>query len=149
MALLANPWVDHFNIEISAIDGWVYLSGKATTSFAKVEAERVAEGVKGVTRVINHITYADAWSWKADQEIREDVKSELFWSPFVDEDQVNVTVFNGVVTLNGNVETWSERKSAEDNAYEGGAKKVINNLTVTHRIYGPFETTILNGPYHR
>jgi osmotically-inducible protein OsmY len=149
VALLANPWVDHFNIEISAIDGWVYLAGRVTNSFAKKEAERTAEAVRGVTRVVNHITYADAWSWKADQEIREDVKSELFWSPFVDEDQVNVTVFDGVVTLNGNVETWSERKTAEDNAFEGGAKKVINNLTVTHRIYGPYDNTLLNGPYHR
>jgi osmotically-inducible protein OsmY len=149
LALLANPWVDHFNIEISPIDGWVYLAGRATTSFAKKEAERVAEGVMGVTRVINHITFADGWSWKADQEIREDVKSELFWSPFVDEDQVNVTVFDGVVTLNGNVGTWSERKSAEDNAYEGGAKKVINNLTVTHRIYGPYDNTLLHSPYLR
>jgi len=144
-----NPWLNHLSIQINALTGWVYLYGEVTTSFAKKEAELVAEGVKGVTRVINYITYTDEWSWKADQEIREDVKSELFWSPFVDEDQVNVTVFDGVVTLNGNVETWSEREAAEQNAREGGAKKVINNLTVTHRMYGPNSTSLFNSPYHR
>jgi len=142
LALLVNPWVDHLNIEINAIDGWVYLSGYASSSFAKKEAEQAVEGVKGVSKVINNIIYPDKWAWKADQEIREDVKSELFWSPFVDKDQVNVRVFNGVVTLNGTVETLSEQKAAEDNAYEGGAKKVINNLTVTHRIYGPYDSSL-------
>ena len=145
-----NPWLNHLSIQINALTGWVYLYGEVTTSFAKKEAEKAAEGVKGVTRVINYITYSDEWSWKADQEIREDVKSQLFWSPFVDEDQVSVTVFDGVVTLNGNVETWSERKAAEQNAREGGAKKVINNLTVTHRMYGPDDsTTLINSPYYR
>ena len=62
----------------------------------------------------------------------------------MDEDQVNVTVFDGVVALNGNVETWSERKAAEDNAYEGGAKKVVNNLTVTYRSYGPYDDSLFN-----
>ena len=137
-ALLVNPWVDRFEIDINAVAGWVYLSGDVTTLFEKYEAERVAEGVKGVINVINIITYSNSWTWKPDQEIREDVKDELFWSPYVDAGQVSVTVFNGLVTLAGNVETLSERKAAEDNAYEGGAKNVINNLTVTYRHYGPY-----------
>ena len=137
-ALLVNPWLDCLEIDIDAVAGWVYLSGEVTTFFEKNMAERVAEGVKGVTNVINNITYPDSWTWKPDQEIREDIKHELFWSPYVDEDQVSVTVSMGLVILSGDVETWSERKAAEDNAYEGGAKNVINNLTVTYRYYGPY-----------
>jgi HSP20 family molecular chaperone IbpA len=82
--------------------------------------------------------YPNTWNWKSDKEISENVKDQLFWSPFVDEDQVNVSVLNGVVTLTGNVETLSERLAAEENAYEGGAKKVKNNLTVNYRYYGPY-----------
>lgn len=149
LALLDNPWVNHLTIGIRTVAGWVYLSGSVTSRFAKLEAGRIAAGVKGVSKVINNIIYPAEWSWKADQEIHEDVKSELFWSPFVDKDQVNVTVFNGVVTLNGNVETWSERKAAEDNAYEGGAKKVVNNLSVTYRSYGPYNDSLFNYPYYR
>ncbi len=130
--LHVNPWVERFEINIDAVAGWIYLSGDVTTFFEKREATRVAENIKGVIDVINNIT-CTGWTWKLDQEIREDVKYEFFWSPYVDEDQVSVTVSNGVVTLTGNVETLSERKAAEDNAYEGGAKSVINNLTVTYR----------------
>ncbi|MFH2000648.1 MAG: BON domain-containing protein [Planctomycetota bacterium] len=137
-ALFVNPWVNRFDIDIDVVAGWVYLSGDVTTWFDKYEAERVAEGVKGVTNVINNINYPHSWTWKPDQDIREDVKDELFWSPYVDADQVSVKVSNGVVTLAGNVETWSERQAAEDNAYEGGAKNVINNLTVTYRYFGPY-----------
>jgi len=137
-ALVLNPWVKRFDINISAVAGMVYLSGEVMTLFEKNEAERVAENVKGVIKVVNNINYPVTWNWKADKEIREDVKDQLFWSPFVDEGQVNVSVFDGVVTLTGNVETLSERRAAEENAYEGGAKKVKNNLTVNYRYYGPY-----------
>jgi osmotically-inducible protein OsmY len=136
-ALTLNPLVNRFEINIRATAGRVYLSGDVTTSFEKNEAERVAENVKGVIEVINNINYPDTWNWKSDKEIRENVKDELFWSPFVDEDQVNVSVFDGVVTLTGNVETLSERMAAEENAYEGGARKVKNKLTVNHPYFGP------------
>jgi len=147
-ALLGNLWVNRFEIDIDAVAGCVYLSGNVTTFFEKKEAERVAEGVKGVTNVINNITYPDSWTWKPDQDIRENVKHKLFWSPYVDEDEVSVTVSNSVVTLSGNVDTWSERQAAEDNAYEGGAKKVINNLTVTYRYYGPYYLHYPYWPYY-
>ena len=136
--LRLNPWVERFEVDIDAVAGYVYLSGDVTTLFEKKEAERVAEGVKGVINVINNIRYPHSWKWKSDQDIREDVKYELFWSPYVYEDELSVTVLNGVVTLAGNVGTWSERQAAEDNAYEGGAKNVINNLTMTYRYYGPY-----------
>lgn len=55
----------------------------------------------------------------------------------MDEDQVSVAISNGVVTLSGNVETWGERRSARDNAHEGGAKEVANKLTANYRHYGP------------
>ena len=103
--------------------------------------------MKGVTAVINNIEYEHSWSWQPDWEIREDVKDELFWSPFVDEEQVSVTVDEGVVTLTGRVETWSERSSAEHNAWEGGAKDVRNKLTVVYSAIGPDAGTGYHYPY--
>ena len=86
--------------------------------------------------VVNNIDFKHKWVWKPDWEIREEVKDQLFWSPFVDEAEVCVTVDDGIVTLTGMVDTYSERQSAEDNAYEGGARDMKNNLTVTYRYYG-------------
>jgi osmotically-inducible protein OsmY len=105
--------------------------------YEKYQAEQVTEGVKGVVTVFNNVSYNDPWSWKTDWEILEDIEDQLFWSPYVDEEDVNVTVHDGVVTLTGAVDTWAERMTAEENAYDGGAKDVVNHLTVTHHYYGP------------
>jgi osmotically-inducible protein OsmY len=45
-----------------------------------------------------------------------------------------VTVDDGVVTLTGTVDTWTEREAAEENALEGGALRVVNRLDVD---FGP------------
>jgi len=55
---------------------------------------------------------------------------EFFWSPFVDGDNITVSVENGIATLTGAVDTKSDRSMAEANAYEGGASQVINKLQV-------------------
>jgi osmotically-inducible protein OsmY len=67
---------------------------------------------------------------KHDLRIRLDVKWELSMSPYVDADHIKVTVRDGVVTLKGSVEDQSAFDAATSNAIEGGAKKVINLLTI-------------------
>ena len=69
---------------------------------------------------------------KSDSEIVSEIESELWWSPFVDSDQVEVSVDNGVATLTGSVDSWAERNAATDNAYEGGATLVDNDLVVRY-----------------
>lgn len=71
---------------------------------------------------------------KNDAEIAESIGQELFWAPILDRQDVNISVDNGVVTLTGNVETWYQRNQATEEAYEGGAETVINQIDVT---YGP------------
>lgn len=136
-ALRRDPVVEREDLDIVAASGTVYLSGTVNTSYEKERAERVARTVWGVTNVFNALDHEYTWTWKRDQEIREDVKEELFWSPFVDEEELTVAVEDGVVTLTGEVDTWSESFSAEENAFEGGAKDVRNRLTVTYPYYGP------------
>jgi len=67
---------------------------------------------------------------KQDLRIKMDVKWELSMSPFVDNDHIHVTVRDGVVTLKGQVDSQYEFDAATQNAIEGGAKKVINLLTI-------------------
>lgn len=66
----------------------------------------------------------------SDRELEKAVRSELSWSPFVDEDPIRVNVRQGVVTLQGSVEDPSEMAAAVDNAYEAGARRVINQLRI-------------------
>ncbi|MEO5864686.1 MAG: BON domain-containing protein [Nitrospiraceae bacterium] len=68
-----------------------------------------------------------------DMRIRLDVKWELAMSPYIDADHIKVLVRDGVVTLKGSVEDQSAFDAATRNAMEGGAKKVINLLTIENK----------------
>ena len=65
------------------------------------------------------------------------MNDQLYWSPFVEAGSVDVRVDGGVVILTGEVDTWGERNAAEENAWQGGAEDVRNELSVAHRIQGP------------
>jgi osmotically-inducible protein OsmY len=85
--------------------------------------------------------YVDDWSiydfaWytgpivtsKSDATIEKDIEDEFLWSPFVDGDDVKVSVTAGVATLTGSVDSLNEAIAARENAFEGGAVSVINKL---------------------
>jgi osmotically-inducible protein OsmY len=133
-ALLADPYVDRYEIGVSVVNGKVYLTGTVDSAFARLRAEEVASGLEGVVEIVNNMRLQDTWGWKTDWEIKEDIEDQLWWSPFVDSDQITVTVKDGVATLTGTVNSWQERGAAADNAYQGGAKEVRNHLRVK---YGP------------
>jgi osmotically-inducible protein OsmY len=79
---------------------------------------------------MNNIRINRTWTPKNDREIKKDIEDELWWSPFVDEDEVAVTVADGIATLVGVVDTLRERRVATANAYEGGSRQVSNLLKV-------------------
>lgn len=159
-ALLRNSAVNRHEIGVEVLNNIVYLSGEVDTYFEKAEADEIAASAYGVIEVNNNIdvdaqyepwtydphtddyyiydydwyTYPDITTAKNDWEILEDIRDELWWSPFVDSEEVVVTVDDGVATLTGTVDTWSEREAATQNAYEGGAVGVDNDLNVD---YGP------------
>ena len=66
----------------------------------------------------------------SDTDIEREIESEFWWSPFVDSDEVSVSVENGEATLTGTVSTLSEKQSAAENAVEGGATSINNEITI-------------------
>jgi osmotically-inducible protein OsmY len=112
----------------------VMLDGAVNSNLERVKAEEVVSAVKGVAAVTNNLRVMKTWTPRDDWEIKKNIEDELWWSPFVDEDEVNVTVADGTATLVGVVDTLRERRVATENAYEGGAKHVRNELKVR---YGP------------
>ncbi|MCB2184322.1 MAG: BON domain-containing protein [Desulfobulbaceae bacterium] len=129
-ALKRNTYVKHHDILVKSFNSKVFLYGTTDTLFEKEKAEDAALTVNGVVDVQNNITTREQWSIKTDWEIKRDVESQLFWSPFVDSTVINVAVEDGVVTLTGMVDTWKEYNDAAENAYEGGARSVRNHLDV-------------------
>ncbi|MGC9343109.1 MAG: BON domain-containing protein, partial [Bacteroidales bacterium] len=154
-ALLKDPVIENWEVDATANNGVIYLNGQVDSYFEKVQAEDVASKIKGVVAVENNLEINDRndfynydyYGWntyyplyhvdvheehKTDVEIREDIISQLWWSPYVNEDEVAVSVENGTAVLEGLVDTEREKLFAEINAIEGGAKEVDNNLVVEY-----------------
>jgi len=154
-AILRNPYVDRFEIAVRVENGIAFLSGTVDSYFEKSKADDIASSVRGVVAVRNNLDvdemgplayepyvdddyiygydwfeYSPGRTFKPDKEIKEDIRSELWWSPFVDSEDVTVDVEDGVATLTGSVDSWSEWGAATENAYEGGAVWVDNDLQV-------------------
>jgi osmotically-inducible protein OsmY len=157
-ALIRDPVVESYEITVDADNGIVDLYGTVDTYYEKATADDVASRILGVIAVDNNIVvsnsydpyrydpYVDDWSaydypWyhypksvthQSDSEIKEEIGDELFWSPFVDADDVKVYVDDGVATLTGTVDSWSEYTAAHENALEGGAVAVRNQLEIAN-----------------
>lgn len=68
---------------------------------------------------------------KSDHDIQTDVMEELRWEPSVNATEIGVAVHNGVVTLSGNVNFYSEKLAAEKAAKRvKGVKAVAEDIEV-------------------
>ena len=68
---------------------------------------------------------------RSDEDIKRDVESALFYDTWVNSNEINVEVKDGVVTLTGTVHAPVEKRSAEDDAWEvAGVRDVQNNLRI-------------------
>lgn len=155
-SLRRSTYVDRFDLQVNVIDGTAHLYGTVDSFFEKNRADELASRVRGVVEVENHLTvsmdddpyiynpyvdlgYVIDGGWigapvpsasLTDSQIENSIESELWWSPFVDADDVKVDVDDGIATLTGVVDSWSELAAATENAYEGGAMRVDNDLIV-------------------
>ncbi|MCX4240298.1 BON domain-containing protein [Paraliomyxa miuraensis] len=154
-ALLRNPVTEAYEIDVTVNGGHAVLSGQVDDYAEFGEATYVASGIEGVVAVDNRLSVVDPeafvydpyvvpfhpylWPGRwhgtlattlADERIADEIRDELFWSPFVDRDEIQVTVENGKAILRGKVDSWAERDAAIENAYEGGAVSVDDQLVV-------------------
>jgi osmotically-inducible protein OsmY len=66
-----------------------------------------------------------------DRELQQHVQNALDWEPSVESSAIGVSVDNGVVTLRGDVPSFSEKEAAERVAlHVFGTRAVANDLTV-------------------
>jgi osmotically-inducible protein OsmY len=127
---LSNPG----DIAIAVKDGVVTLSGFVSSYFEKDAAEKAAKRVYGVRGVANDIEVKLA-STRTDPEIARDAVHELESHISIPADKIKVTVKNGWVTLEGNVE-WQYQKTLAESAVKKlrGVLGVTNNIEVKPRV---------------
>lgn len=129
----------------------ITLHGEVRYYFEKIQIENFVSNISGISGITNEIKvmegrplpytfFPENYEYpvirqtqeKEDAEIKKDVIYQLWWSPFVDRDQITVEVENGTVILSGSLNTSFERDYAIINAFEGGALEVENKLKVDY-----------------
>ena len=75
---------------------------------------------------------------KTDRELQQDVMDELRWEPSINGAKIGVAVQDGVVTLSGNVDSYTEKLAAERTASRVfGVKAIAQEMKV--RLPSAFE----------
>ena len=117
-------------IDVDVIEGVVTLSGTASSYGRRKAAEAAAHRVFGVMDVANEILIKIERPHN-DLEIAHAVRQALEWDAFVPDTQITSTVSGGWVTLEGKVDSLTERGDAA-RAVENltGVAGVINNIKV-------------------
>lgn len=131
-SLERNADVDRENVSIGVEGGAVTLSGTVDSWLAYTEAEETARFTVGVESVTNRLEIEAPETVELDStEIRSDIRDQLEWDYRVDENDVDVSVDDGIATLGGTVETYSAKEAAESDAWSvTGVLEVVNNITV-------------------
>ena len=77
---------------------------------------------------------------KSDMDLRRDVLDELEWEPSIDAAEIGVTAHDGVVTLTGDVKSYTEKMTAERVTKRiQGVRAIANDIEV--RLPGTAERT--------
>ncbi|OFZ82081.1 MAG: hypothetical protein A2603_11490 [Bdellovibrionales bacterium RIFOXYD1_FULL_55_31] len=119
-------------VKVSVKNGAVTLSGSVEGSYQKWLAWDAASRTMGVKSISNHVNIAETGITKLDDgKIRQNAASLMRSDAFLEnDDRIEVNVKNGTATLTGSVDTWAESVAATQDAFLGGAKEVVNKLTV-------------------
>ena len=127
-----EPTIHAAEIGVSVKDGVVTLNGDVDSYSKKWAAERAVKRVAGVKAVAEEIKVILPNSFKRnDEDIARTASNMLNWNHEVPSDRIKVTVQNGWVTLNGEVD-WYYQKSAAEGAvrYLIGVSGVTNSITI-------------------
>jgi osmotically-inducible protein OsmY len=122
-------------IEVTVADGIVTLAGTVPVYVQRFVAEKIAKGVRGVRGVANDVwVHPPANGRRTDTEIVSAVLDTLKWDVAVPEDQIQVTVRDGWIILEGTVDRQCQREAADRAIrHMAGARGVTNNIEVKPR----------------
>lgn len=118
-------------VQISANDGTVTLRGTVPNYAEKVAAIKAVQRVGGVKEVMDELVVKLPDHQKCtDAEIQTAAYNAISWITTVPTDGLEITVQNGKLTLEGKVESWSQRSAVEDVVRHLGGIVDVTNLIV-------------------
>jgi osmotically-inducible protein OsmY len=131
-----EPSIDASQIGVTAKEGVTTLTGFVASYANKMTAERVAKRVYGVKAVANDIEVKIPGSSRRDDtDIAAAALSALKWDTTVPEDRIKVTVRNGWITLEGKVDWWYQKETADRAVHNlTGVMGVTSQITVKSHV---------------
>lgn len=123
-----DPVLTGESISVAVSGNKAILAGDVDSRYERERAVLIAARQRGINHIENRITVEP--EPRSDSAIADAIRAELTLSPYVDAADIQVSVDGGVATLTGDVSGWSELEAAIENAYEGGANRVVSNLLV-------------------
>ena len=128
------PEVESKDISVAAKDGVVTLTGYVHTYFEKTAAEKAAKSVYGVQAIANDIEIKTSTT-RTDPEIARDIVDAMRIDVSVPDDRIKISVRDGSVTLEGNVDWNFQRDRAESTAMKvNGVRSLTNTIAVKPKI---------------
>lgn len=123
-------------IGVAVKDGVVTLTGYVDSYLKKLAAKEAALRVQGVKAVANDIQVRlPGMSERTDTDLARAAREALQWDIEVPSDRVKITVSNGWVTLEGEVDYGFQRMAAERAISRlAGVKGVTNLIVVKPRV---------------
>lgn len=131
-----DPDLDATDIAVSVKQGVVTLAGFVKSWSDKYEAEAAAKRVSGVRGIANDLEVRlPNVDERPDPDIARDAVSALKSQLPLSADDIRVVVKNGWITLEGNVE-WYYQKSTAESAVRRlkGVRGVINSIVIKPRV---------------
>jgi osmotically-inducible protein OsmY len=134
-----EPNIDAAAIGVTVVDGVVTLTGQMRSLAEKWTAEHVAKRVAGVLAVANDIVvHLPGESRRTDADIARAALDALEWDVRVPHRHVTAAVSDGIVKLDGAVDTQQQKQAAEHVIrHLTGVKGVTNLLRVTAATAAP------------
>jgi osmotically-inducible protein OsmY len=135
LELNRDPRLSAYEIGVAVSNGIVTLTGEAPALWLKVEAERAAKRVYGVTAVANDIELK-LLSKRTDSEIERDVTETLANQILIDDSKIKVIVRVAWVTVEGEA-CWQFQKRQVDSAIRkvDGVAGITNKIVIKPKAF--------------
>ena len=146
-----EPFLNSAQIGVAVKNAIVTLSGQVDTYSKKVLAEKAAKKVAGVKAIAEELHVGISPSYKrTDTEIAEAVVNALKWHTMIPEDKIKVSVEDGNVKLEGDVEWEYQRNQAKTSVENLVGVKFVTNLVQVKPKVTPYELQLkINATFQR
>ncbi|MGK7395228.1 MAG: BON domain-containing protein [Candidatus Cyclobacteriaceae bacterium M3_2C_046] len=126
-----NSHIDVNSLSVTVEDGLVTLEGAVKSYWRKMQAEELAQSVKGVIKVLNKLTVVPNKD-VVDEVVADDIVNALDRNQNVKVNDIDVKVQDGIVTLSGQVSDWPTRQNIYRTAlYTRGVVDIKDHISIS------------------